>query len=178
KVFDKKAPKLDELIHPQTLDQKERARLLRETYKMDPEFMKQVDERYGPVEWRLPESHAIYWAAYGLRIAEQNPTKIKPDDLITLRRVIYQSMQLSFQRGHMIANQFAQAFELGPNLDIIPKVSAAYEQAAQEDEKNRDHIEKAHKNFLKDAVYFLYVHHRLADAAQWYEYLGKKYPNS
>jgi hypothetical protein len=178
KVFDKRAPNLDELIHPQTPDQKERARLLRETYKMDPEFMKQVNERYGPLEWRLPEAHAIYWAAYGLRIAEANPTKIKPDDLITLRRVIYQSMQLSFQRGHMIANQFIKTFELGPNLDIIPKVSAAYEQAAQEDEKNRDHILKAHKNFLKDAVYFLYVHHRLADAAHWYGYLGQKYPDS
>src|SRR5215471_5970251 len=130
KVFDKRTPNLDELIHPQTPEQKERARLLRETYKMDPEFMKQVDERYGPLEWRLPESHAIYWAACGLRSAEQNPTKIKPDDLITLRRVIYQSMQTSFQRGHMIANPFIKEFELGPNLDIIPKTSAAYEQAA------------------------------------------------
>ena len=59
-------PNLDELIHPQTADQKERARLLRETYKMDPEFMKEVGERYGPLEWRLPEAHAIYWAALGL----------------------------------------------------------------------------------------------------------------
>ena len=63
KVFAKKKPNLDELIHPQTADQKDRARLLRETYKMDPQFMKEVDERYGPLEWRLPEAHAIYWAA-------------------------------------------------------------------------------------------------------------------
>ena len=42
-------------------------RLLREQYKMDPEFMKEVDERYGPLEWRLPEAHAIYWAALGLK---------------------------------------------------------------------------------------------------------------
>jgi hypothetical protein len=144
---------------------------------MDPEFMLEVDKRYGPLEWRLPEAHAIYWAALGLRDAEQNPEKIKPDDLITLRRVIYQSMQISFQRGHMIPNPFLKMFELGPNVDIIPKVSAAYEQAAKEDEKNHDHILRAHKNFLKDAVYFLYVHHRLNDAAYWYDYLGTKYPN-
>ena len=177
-VFDKKTPNLDELIHPQTEDQKRRAKLLREKYKMDPEFMKKVDEEYGPLEWRLPEAHAIYWAALGLEKAKLNPTKIKQEDLITLRRVVYQSMQISFQRGRLVPNPFVKAFEFGPNLDIIPKVSAAYEQAAKEDAKNRDHIEKAHKNFLKDAVYFLYVHNRLEDAARWYKYLGTKYPNA
>src|SRR5215831_2873334 len=58
-VFGKKNPNLDELIHPQTEDQTNRARLLIDKYKMDPQFMKQVDERYGPLEWRLPEAHAI-----------------------------------------------------------------------------------------------------------------------
>jgi hypothetical protein len=177
KVFGRKEPNLEELIHPRTADEKERARLLRETYKMDPEFMKQVDERYGPLEWRLPEAHAIYWAALGLEKARQNPAKIKEDDLITLRRVIYQSMLLSFQRGRLVTNPFLQAFEFGPNLDLIPKVNLAYEQAAQEDEKNRDHILRAHRNFLRDAVYFLYEYNRLADAAAWYKYLSTQYPN-
>lgn len=177
-VFDKKAPNLDELINPQTESQKRRAQLLRDKFKMDPEFMKVVDDRYGPLEWRLPEAHAIYWAAYGLKVAAKNPTKVKQDDLITLRRVIYQDMLLSFQRGRLIVNPFVKAFDFGPNLDIIPKVSAEYEQAAAEDEKNRDHILRAHKNFLKDAVYFLYVHNRLADAAKWYQYLGKSYPDA
>jgi len=177
KVFAKKTPNLDELINPQTDDQKERARLLREKYKMDPQIMKEVDQRYGPLEWRLPESHAIYWAALGLKAAEKNPTKIKEDDLITLRRVIYQSMQMSFQRGRLVVNPFIKSFEFGPNLDIIPKVSAAYEQAAQEDEKNRDHILRAHRNFLRDAVYFLYGHNRITEAARWYKYLGEKYPD-
>jgi hypothetical protein len=77
-----------------------------------------------------------------------------------------------------VANPFIKAFEFGPNLDIIPKVSAAYEQAAKDDEKNRDHIEKAHKNFLKDAVYFLYVDNRIPDAAHWYQFLGTKFPNA
>src|ERR1035441_8770951 len=142
-VFGKKRPNLDELINPQTEDQKERARLLRETYKMDPRLMKEVDEKYGPLEWRLPEAHAIYWAALGLQKAAEYPTKIKPDDLITLRRVIYQSMLLSFQRGRLVSNPFVSAFEFGPNLKIIPKVNLAYEQAAEEDAQNRDHILKA-----------------------------------
>lgn len=176
-VFAREKPNLDELINPQTADQKNRAHLLAEKYKMDPRFMKEVDEKYGPLEWRLPEAHAIYWAAKGLEAAKENPTKVKSEDLITLRRVIYQSMQLSFQRGRLIANPFLKVFDFGPNLDIIPKVSAAYEQAAEEDAPNRDHIQTAHRNFVKDAVYFLYEHNRLQEAAQWYKYLGEKFPN-
>jgi hypothetical protein len=178
-VLGKGKPNLDELIHPQTLDQTNRARILREQYKMDPALMKQADELYGPLEWRLPEAHAIYWAAQGLKAAAANPSKIKEEDLITLRRVIYQSMQLSFQRGRLVSNPFAKEedLEFGPNLDIIPKVSAAYERAANEDKPNHDHILLAHRNMLRDAVYFLYGQNRVADAARWLKYLGEKYPN-
>jgi nuclear transport factor 2 (NTF2) superfamily protein len=125
----------------------------------------------------LPEAHAIYWAALGLKKAEENPTKVKGDDLIILRRVIYQSLLLSFHRGRLVTNPFAGAFEFGPNLAIIRKVNFAYEQAAEEDKANRDHILKAHRNFLRDAVYFLYEYNRLGDAAEWYRYLATKYPD-
>ena len=177
-VFGKlRTPSLDELIHPQNDDQRARAALLRDQYKMDPEFMKDVNERYGPLEWRLPEAHAIYWAALGLKIAAENPSKVKPDDLITLRRVIYQSMQMSFQRGRLVANPVVKRFEFGPNLDIIPKTSAAYEQAAEEDKPNRDNILRAYRNFLRDAVYFLYEYNRLGEALKWYKYMAVKFPD-
>jgi hypothetical protein len=86
-------------------------------------------------------------------------------------------MQISFQRGRLVSNPFAKTFEFGPNLDIIPKVSQAYEQAAEEDKASRDNILRAHRNLLRDAVYFLYAHNRIADAAYWYKYLGAHYPN-
>ena len=101
-VLGGKAPNYEALLHPKTADETNRVRLLREKYKMDPDLMKQIDEEYGPLEWRLPEASAIYWAAEGLRRAEQNPTRIgtsPTEDLIVLRRVIYQCMQTSWQRG-------------------------------------------------------------------------------
>ncbi len=176
-VFAKKKPNLDELIAPQTDDQTNRAKLLAEKYKMDPKFMKEVDEKYGPLEWRLPEAHAIYWGARGLEVAHKNPTKVKQEDFITLRRLIYQSMLVSFQRGQLVENPYARSFEFVPNLDIIPKVSLAYEQAAEEDKNNHDHILTAHRNFLRDAVYFLYEANRLKESDYWFKYLTAKYPN-
>ena len=178
-IFKSPRPDWDELIHPKTADQTNRARLLVEKYKMDPQFMKECDEKYGPLEWRLPDAHAIYWAAMGLKYASQNERKINRDDLITLRRVIYQSLQLAFRRGELRNNPLAAAgIDFGPNLEVIPKANAAYEQAIiDEGEKYRNNISTAHRNFLRDAVYFLYTYRRSKAAGEWFAYLGKKYPD-
>ncbi len=176
-VFGKKEPNLDDLLKPEGEDGLRRLNLLTNKFKMDPAFMKQVDEDYGPLEWRLPEAHAVYWAALGLEKARLNPTKIKADELIQLRRAIYQSMQLSFQRGKLISDPYTRSFEFGPNLDIVEKVSAAYERAMQDEPNMRNNIETAHRNLLGNAVYFLYANDRIPEALKWYRILGEKYPN-
>ena len=51
--------------------------VLREKYKIDPAFAEKVNEEYGPLDWRLPEAHAIYWGALGLEKAKENPDKVK-----------------------------------------------------------------------------------------------------
>jgi hypothetical protein len=165
-------PNFEELINPKTDEARETARILREKYKLDPRIMKEVDDHYGPLEWRLPEAHAIYWAWLGLKKAVD-----KPDELLQLRRVIYQSMQMAFQRGRLIEAKFGKAFLFGANLDIIPKVNQAYEDMMQQDPENRQHIQRGHRNFLRDAVYFLYSYDRRAEAERWFKYLGEKYPN-
>jgi hypothetical protein len=167
------------LIHPQTAVEKTNAFILRDKYKMDPVFAQKVDAQYGPFDWRLPETHAIYWGARGLDAAKQNPDKVKTDDLTTLRRIIYQSMLQSFHHGRYIANPFSGTYSLGPNLDLVPQVNDAYLQmyAEETDPAQRDGILKAHRNFLKDAVYFLYENNRVAEAAKWYKMLGEKYPD-
>jgi hypothetical protein len=179
-VFGGKHPDFEALIHPRTPDEINRAKILREKYKLDPEFMKQVDEEYGPLEWRLPEAQAIYWAAQGLKRAADNPSKIAPtDDLIVLRRVIYQCMQLSWQRGRVVDNPFSDELEFAPNLEMIPKVNDTYLKmyAEESDPNQKNGILKAHRNFLRQAIYSFYVYNRIADAAKWFKYLGEKYPD-
>ncbi len=62
---------------------------------------------------------------------------------------------------------------------MIPEVNDAYEKMFAEEAQPsmRDGILKAHRNFLRDAVYFLYENNRVADAAKWYKLLGEKYPD-
>src|SRR5947208_4744621 len=126
------------LIHPQNEDEKERARMLRQKYKLDLVHMKEVDDEYGPLEWRLPESHAIYWATLGLKRA-------KKEEQITLRREIYQPLQMAFQRGRLIEVNVGtnRQYQLGPNLAMIPRANQAYEKAMGEAAEYRDKIETA-----------------------------------
>jgi hypothetical protein len=161
------------LINPQTPDEKARALRLRGKYKLDPRHMQEVDGEYGPLEWRLPESHAIYWATLGLQRA-------KKKDLITLRRAIYQPMQMAFQRGRLVEidTPESKGYQFGPNLAMIPRANKAYEKMMAEDAEYRDHISTGHRNFLKDAVQFLYMHNRRAEAEQWFRYLLEKYPQA
>jgi hypothetical protein len=158
------------LLNPQSDDEKRRAKRLREVFKMDPAIMQQVDASYGPLEWRLPESHAIYWATVGLKVS-------KREDLITLRREIYQPMQLAFMRGRLIKNKVDGRFQFGPNLAMIPNANKAYETMMAEDPEYRDHMKTGHRNFLMNAVYFLYTHARRTEAGDWFRYLIKTYPD-
>lgn len=162
-----------DLLQPQSTN----AMVFREKYHMDPAFVEKVNAEWGPLDWRLPEASAIYWAALGLEQAKKNPDKVKADDLIQLRRSIYQSMLQAFYHGRIIPNPFNRTYELGPDLGLIPKVNDAYVTMMNEDVKNSNHIATAHRNFLRNAVYFLYEDNQTAAAAKWYRVLSEKYPD-
>ena len=164
-------PNFGALINPATDEQRQKARALRETYKMDPAVMKQVDETYGPLEWRLPETHAIYWAWVGMKNA-------KSDDLMPLRRLIYQSMQLEFNRGAIIPDRIGGGFNLGPNLDMMDNANKAYEDMMKQDPEEAPKITTGHKNFLMNGVFYLYTFNRQREAAQWFAHLKRRYPEA
>jgi hypothetical protein len=171
--FGPEGTNFSELLQPQSTN----AALLREKYKIDPVFAEKVNTRYGPLDWRLPEAHAIYWGALGLEKARENPDQVKEGDLINLRRIIYQSMLQAFHHGRILTDPFTRTYALGPNLDLIPKVNETYETQMQEDQTNREYIAIGYRNFLRDAVYFLYENNRVAEAAKWYRLLSQKYPD-
>jgi hypothetical protein len=164
-------PNYDELLNPTTDEARERVKLVREKYKMDPAIMKRADELYGPLEWRLPEASAIYWAMVGLE-------KSKKQDLITLRRVIYQSLHMSVLRGRIVLAQADGTYVFGPDLGKIAMAHDGYEKMLAEETEKLDPILKAHRNFLKEAVYLLYIHNRLVEANRWMAVLKQKYPEA
>lgn len=80
---------------------------LRNKWKLKPEFMREINRTYGPVDfddpnthkpldWRHPDSHAIYWAAMGLK-----KTSEEGYDITTVNsdRIVAHSLQNLFRRG-------------------------------------------------------------------------------
>jgi hypothetical protein len=164
-------PNYDELLNPQTDEARQRVTLLREKYKMDPAVMKRADDLYGPLEWRLPEASAIYWAMVGLE-------KSRKSELITLRRVIYQSLHMSVMRGRIVLARPDGSLVFGPDLSKIPMAHDGYERMIAEETEKPYAITKAHRNFLTEAVYLFYTHNRLIEADRWMKVLKEKYPEA
>jgi hypothetical protein len=167
-LFGGPRPDFDELQNPTTPEARQRAEELRRRYKMDPNVMREVDQAYGPLEWRLPEAHAMYWAHLGLKYS-------KKKDLITLRRVIYQSMQMSVLRGRLIS---LNPLAFGPDLDKAAQGNAAYERMMEEETEMKYAVATGHKSFLVQIVYLCYAHNRIAEANKWFALLKQRYPEA
>jgi hypothetical protein len=171
KVFGPGELNIREFLDPQTEDAKARTKLLVEKYRMDPGILAEVDEEFGPLEWRLPEAHALYWGRIGLRYREKGSQ-------YHLRLLVYQSMQMAVLRGRFTLLPGLGQFEASPNLALIDKANDAYEKMIEESpEDDRFRMAIGHRNFLKDAVYLMYTHNRIADANRWFKVIQQKYPD-
>lgn len=61
--------------------------------RLDITEMQALESKLSPLDWRRPETHAIYWAATGL------PYALKEFDELGLRRIIYQTLMIQVQHG-------------------------------------------------------------------------------
>ena len=158
-------PNFDELLDAGN----PRARLLRDKYKMDAALMKEVDQLYGPLEWRLPEAHAMYWASLGLKVSKKKDQK-------TLGRMIYSSMLQSVLRGRILYVQPDGELVMGPDLDRVPIAFRTYETLRASDPEMEFIVDRAQKGFLREIVYHFYSHNRIGDANHYFKLLLDKFP--
>lgn len=171
-ILGRNQPDYPTLMKPKTPEDQERRRLLVEELKMDPARMKKISQQFGPLDWRLPEAHAIYWAETGLEKCAGKSEK----ELIKLRQSIWQSMNMAFQRGRLIENPRALTIDYGPNLEIADYVNEVYKEAIEQEPEKKEYIQRAQKSFLKDAVYFFFTYGRMVEARAWYQYFKENFP--
>ncbi len=144
-----------------------RARVLINDYQMDPGFMYTLMQTYGPLDWRHPGSHGIYWASIGVQKALQVYDVERTDLINTQRRVIH-GLQMLWREGTLTLNRDARHHNntvlQSPDFRFIP----AYEQAVfgsvdlyLEMEGAREgaveHFEAGHENFMIDVVVYALV---------------------
>jgi tetratricopeptide (TPR) repeat protein len=160
------------------LDNYFRAQLLRDVLKLDPQRIVNQHKKYGNMDWRTPEAHAIYWAEQGV---EKSP---KGEDL-NCARIITQALYEAFRSGKLllIDDKDMENIQVIPNLDLVDSVYDTFwktQQIYDPDSGAYSTFRSARINFMKEAVTILYNYGRFKKAEEYYQKLvaedGKKPP--
>lgn len=146
-----------------------RLRRLRGEYKLDPARMKAIDDEYGPLDWRLAQAHAIYWARQSRDIAQGF-------DAVSADRMIFQSLAEAFRQGSLFIDRQRDLLIPSPNLALIPRVEKAFADA-QSAYPDQESLRVAHRNFLSEAIVLLYTFHRVDEARRLFDELHARYPS-
>jgi hypothetical protein len=97
---------------------------MRDVLMLDAERMREIDKRFGPLDWRVPGSHAVYWALDGLRHAP-------PREQLSCERVVYQSLiMMILGDGKLSSDPLAEDYEFAasPNEGLMAGTIAFLEE--------------------------------------------------
>ena len=183
---------------------------LRKVWKLDPLLMREINRSYGPIDfsdpnthlpldWRHPDSHAIYWAIKGLKIAAQEQDReITPTETNT-DRIVFHSLQNLFRNGKIFiyelqipspqqesseqpqGPQIYKEVFLRPDLRMFESYHNSFMTGLEKyiedgDEGRTVSLQNGHRNMLKNAVNsFYYAGHRRY-AQKIYDQLRQLYP--
>ncbi|MCA9285495.1 MAG: hypothetical protein KDA22_09785 [Phycisphaerales bacterium] len=85
-----------------------RRRVLLDEYNMDPQLMYEFTRDLGPIDWRHPQAHALYWARRGQKFGERRYDN--EDDvykIVNNDRLQIQAMQALSRSGLMSVDPFS-----------------------------------------------------------------------
>lgn len=139
---------------------------LQDEFKMDSGIMRQIEARYGTMDWRVPESHALYWAFTGLMM--------KPDrnTAILCQRMIYQSLAALFETGGLTVEPSAGILVLATSFNMLPGARQAFEEALPGDPTAAG----GYAAFLRRAIQVFLFYQRPDDARPLFEMLQSRFP--
>jgi hypothetical protein len=164
-----------------------RAKVLVEDYNMDPTVMYRYMQRYGPLDWRHPHSHSLYWSRLGVE-QYQDVRDLTQVDLLNTQRQALHSLQALSDYGTVAFNPFnrpGQQIDLLPDPDFIEGyfviVDETKEMADDEELGERiraDAFAAGEENFIQKAVLYSYLYGDPAQAQYYYRRLNEEYGDS
>lgn len=179
--FGPKSRAMDELLHDESLKAAwpivlayARKRVLIDEYNMEPARMVRYTRKYGPMDWRHPAAHAVYWVARGVegaltRVSEANRSDF---DFVNTDRVLIQSVQELFRSGEIYFDYTGSVLNprgMYPTYSATPNVYFihTYQQVLDElrdrggifedlDRRVFTVYSAGYENFMKDAARFYF----------------------
>ena len=135
--------------------------------RLDTSRMTALEKRFGPLDWRLAESHAIYWASQGLEYATGT-------ERLLCRRGVYQPLMLSFLRGRFTGDLALKKWRTSGNLALaVPTADFMNETCTEYPSKNMTVV---YLRYLTLAVSLLSKNGQAAPAQALYERLTAALP--
>jgi tetratricopeptide (TPR) repeat protein len=165
--------------HPKDID----LQRLREELKLDPALMRQLDAEYGPFDWRLPETHAIYWAWRGRQATPDmagtpgmpgTPGARAFSAYRACDQMMLQCLSAAFRQGRLDFDPATDRYVTTPNLDLLPQAMKIYEEAIARYDAHL--FREIYANFLGEAIIILHSYGRLSQAREIYQQTLRRYP--
>ena len=145
-----------------------KAVLMRE-YKMDPARMVIYTRKFGPMDWRHPASHAVYWSSSGVEASRSRVTadNKKDFDWVNTDRLAIQSVQDLYRSGELYFDYLGYVlngsdfYAALPNPHFVATYGNVLEELRSRSRFDQDNriwtmYSAGYENFLKDAVRFFY----------------------
>ena len=158
-----------------------RARVLREEYNMNPGVMYEFTRDIGPLDWRHPQAHALYWARLGTERGSKRYEGVEDvHKVINNDRIWLQAMQALARSGLLSVDPMS---EENPGRLSDPRWIRAIDRYFREvydkhyDSRGGggDSFSNFHENFMKQAVRELWRAGEYKDAEEMYAYLDSLY---
>lgn len=162
-----------------------RRRVLIDDYNMEPQRMVRYTNKYGPIDWRHPAAHALYWSARGVEESLTRWTvENKGDfDFINSDRVTIQALQELYRSGDVYFNFFdsiaggARPYQLAPNAAFVETYGEVLGELidrswADTDKRPYSVYSAGYENFLRDAIRYFYRRGQKDLAQTYYNRLG------
>ncbi len=130
-------------------------------YRLEPSWLHKLNVKYGDLDWRLPEAHAIYWAERGKDKWTEDKDTFKR---LSCDRMLFQSLSAAFGTGRLVYLKDIQHLEMTPNISLVDAVNKSYMDSWDAYDENT--IGGAYGNFLVDAIVTLYKFGQKKKAAE------------
>jgi hypothetical protein len=183
-----------------------KAYCLRNTWKLDPVLMQELNKTYGPtdfndpntrlpLDWKHSDTHAIYWAVKGLQVAGKNDASTAE---IQTDRIVNHSLQDLFRNGkiyiydvpvetssdsQMPQTKMEKDIFLRPDLRMFDSYNKAalariekYDFLKEEKTGTLQSLKDSHRNMLMNAIFSFYQAGHIQRAQQIYDKMRELYP--
>jgi hypothetical protein len=146
-----------------------RMRELTESFNLNPARMMSLREEYGPLDWRLAQSIALYWLTRGIEAAEGE------QDINHDRMILHCLISLT-ENGRLVVTEAGMPVT-EPDFRFLRPTDRFYSHLVEKYEQDTG-LASAHENFLQTMVVNLFTYGREDEAGEAYTRLRELKPGS